>query len=150
MMIFLAGCAALTGLRAKWSARDSLALAHKYMEHGDYEAAMQENLKVLAAPGMASPEDEALFNIGLIYAHAGYYKRDVDKSVDTFRRLLKLFPHSRFAGHARIMLGVLVKCEKTGSENERLGKEVEELKTTIRKSKQVDLELDVKKKELLK
>ena len=146
----LTGCAVVTGLKTKWNAQESLSQARKYMEKGDYEAALRENLKVLAAKGSVSPADEALFNIGLIYAHTGYPKKDFEKSLDHFRRLLKFFPHSPFAGPARIWIGVLQKHEKQSAENERLGKEVEDLKTTIRKSKQIDLEIDVKKKELLK
>lgn len=150
IVMSLAGCAVLTGLKTKWNARESLTSARKYMEQGDYEAALRENLKVAAVHGSVSPADEALFNIGLIYAHASYPKKDYEKSLDYFRRLIKIFPHSPFSHQARILTGVLLKCEKQNTENERLGKEVEELKTTIRKSKQVDLEIDVKKKELLK
>ena len=150
IVMSLAGCAALTGLQRKWNARESLAAAQKYMEQGDYEAALRETLKVASVHGGKAPADEALFNIGLIYAHAAYPRKDYEKSVDYFRRLIKIFPHSPFAGPARILIGVLLKCEKQNAENERLGKEVEDLKTTMRKSKQVDLEIDVKKKELLK
>ncbi|MGA2517335.1 MAG: hypothetical protein ABSG44_12400 [Thermodesulfobacteriota bacterium] len=104
---------------------------------------MKENQKVLSLYDNASPGDEALFNAGLIYAHPGYPKRDYQKSLDHFKRLVKVFPQSPFAGQAKIWIGIL-------QENERLKREIEELNKTINKSKQVDIEIDEKKKELSK
>ena len=89
------------------------------------------------------PGDEALFNIGLIYAHYGYPKRDYKKSLDLFKRLVKMFPQSPLAGQAKLWIGIL-------QENERLNREIEELNKTIKKSKQVDIEIEEKKKELSK
>jgi tetratricopeptide (TPR) repeat protein len=86
---------------------------------------------------------EALFNMGLIYAHYGYPKRDYKKSLDLFKRLVKMFPQSPLAGQAKLWIGIL-------QENERLNREIEELKKTIKKSKQVDIEIEEKKKELSK
>jgi hypothetical protein len=89
------------------------------------------------------PGDEALFNMGLIFAHYGYPKRDYKKSLDLFKRLVKVFPQSPLVGQAKIWIGLL-------QENERLNIEVEELNKTIKKSKQIDIEIDEKKKELSK
>lgn len=150
IVISLAGCVMLTELKTKWSARESLVSAQKFLDHGDYEGALKENHKVLAAHGNIPPGDEALFNLGLIYAHYGYSKRDYEKSLDYFKRLVKVFPRSPLAGQAKLWIGILQKQEKLSTENERLNKENEELKITIKKSKQVDLDIDVKKKELSK
>ena len=56
---------------------------------------------------------------------------------------MKVFPQSPLVGQAKIWIGLL-------QENERLNIEIEELKKTIKKSKQVDIEIDEKKKELSK
>jgi hypothetical protein len=56
---------------------------------------------------------------------------------------VKVFPQSPFARQAKIWIGIL-------QENERLKREIEELNKTINKSKQVDIEIDEKKKELSK
>ena len=150
IILSLIGCVMLTELKTKWSARESFVAAQKFLDQGDYEGALKENQKVLAAHGHVPPGDESLFNLGLIYAHFGYSKRDYEKSLDYFKRLVKVFPRSPLAGQAKIWIGVLQKYEKLSTENERLNKEVEELRITIKKSKQVDLEIDVKKKELSK
>lgn len=144
-MIFtsLAGCAALKEMEAKREAREYLITAQKLFNQGDYEGSLKENQKVLSVYDNVPPGDEALFNAGIIYAHYGYPKRDYQRSLDHFKRLVKVFPQSPFARQAKIWIGIL-------QENERLKREIEELNKTINKSKQVDIEIDEKKKELSK
>jgi tetratricopeptide (TPR) repeat protein len=144
-MIFvsLAGCAILKEMEAKRETREYLTLAQKFLDQGDYEGSLKENQKVLSLYKNVPPGDEALFNMGLIFAHYGYPKRDYKKSLDLFKRLVKVFPQSPLVGQAKIWIGLL-------QENERLNIEVEELNKTIKKSKQIDIEIDEKKKELSK
>jgi tetratricopeptide (TPR) repeat protein len=144
-MIFmsLVGCAILQGLEEKRKGPHNLIEAQKLLDQGDYEGSLQENQKVLSLYSNAPPGDEALFNTGLIYAHYGYAKRDYKKSLNIFKRLVKVFPQSPWAGQAKIWIEIL-------QENERLNRDVEELNKTIKKSKQVDIELDEKKRELSK
>ena len=144
-MIFmsLAGCAILKEWEGKRKASHTLVEAQKLLDQGDYEGSLKENQKVLTLYSDVPPGDEALFNTGLIYAHYGYAKRDYKKSLDLFKRLVKVFPQSPWAGQAKIWIEIL-------QENERLNRDVEELNKTIKKSKQIDIELDQKKKELSK
>lgn len=143
IFVLLAGCAILKEMEAKRETREYLIKAQKLLNQGDYEGSLKENQKVLSLYGNVPPGDEALFNLGLIYTHYGYPKRDYQKSLDYFKRLLKVFPQSPLVGHSKIWIGIL-------QENERLNMEIEELKKTIKKSKQVDIEIDEKKKELSK
>jgi outer membrane protein assembly factor BamD (BamD/ComL family) len=186
-MIFLslAGCAALKEMKAKREVREYLITAQKLLAQGDYEGALKENQKVLLLNDSIPPGDEALFNAGLIYAHDGYPKRDYQKSLGQFKRLVKVFPQSPFAQQAKIWIGILQENErgnreteelnksirrsqqeneklmreteelnksirKSQQENERLKRDIEELNKAITKSKQVDIEIDEKKKEILK
>jgi hypothetical protein len=73
------------------------------------------------------PGDEAIFNMGLIYAHYGNPKKDNEKSIFFFRKLLNEHPKSPLVEQAKIWIGVL---------------------NVIEKSKQVDLEIEEMKKEL--
>lgn len=144
-MIFvsLAGCAIVKEMEAKREARGYLTMAQKLLDQGDYEGSLEENQKVLSLYSNVPPGDEALFNIGMIYAHYGYPKGDYKKSLDYFKRLSEVFPQSSWVGQAKLWIGIL-------QENERLNREIEKLNETIKKSKQVDIELDEKKKELSK
>jgi len=162
--ISLAGCATLKEMEAKRETREYLITAQKLLDQGDYEGSLKENQKVLSLYDNVPPGDEALFNTGLIYAHYGYPKRDYQKSLDHFKRLLKVFPRSPFAGQAKVWIGILQENErlnretedsnksikKSQQENERLKREIEELNKTIKESKQVDIEIDEKKKEISK
>lgn len=143
IFISLAGCATLKEMEAKRETRAYFITAQKLLDQGDYEGALRENEKVLSLYDNIPPGDEALFNLGLIYAHYGYPKRDYKKSLDLFKRLVKMFPQSPLAGQAKLWIGIL-------QENERLNREIEELNKTIKKSKQVDIEIEEKKKELSK
>lgn len=140
IFISLSGCATLKETEAKRKARESLMMAQKFLDQGDYEGALRENQRVLSLYDNVPPGDEALFNTGLLYAHPGYPKRDYKKSLELFRRLVKMFPQSPLAGQAKVWIGIL-------QENERLSRDIEGLNKTIRKSKQVDIDIDEKKKE---
>jgi len=139
----LAGCATLKEMEVKREARKSLVMAQKLLDQGDYEGSLRENQKVLSLYESTPPGDEALFNAGLIYAHDGYPKRNYQKSLDHFKRLVKVFPESPFTQQVKIWIRVL-------QENQRLNREIEELNETIKKSKRVDIEVDEKKKEFSK
>ncbi len=143
IFVLLAGCAILKEMETKRETRKYLAMAQELLDQGDYEGSLKENQKVFSLSGNVSPGDEALFNMGLIYAHYGYPKRDYRRSLDLFKRLVKVFPQSPWAGQARIWIGIL-------QDHERLNREIEGLNKTIEKSKQVDIELEEKKKELSK
>ncbi|MDP3017272.1 MAG: hypothetical protein Q8N70_09425, partial [Deltaproteobacteria bacterium] len=118
IFISLAGCATLKEMEAKRETPEYFTTAQKLLEQGDYEGSLRENEKVLSLYDNIPPGDEALFNIGLIYAHYGYPKRDYKKSLDLFKRLVKTFPQSPLAGQAKLWMGIL-------QENERLNREIE-------------------------
>ena len=143
MVLALSGCAAFREMGTKRDADDHLAAAKKLFDQGDYEGALKEDGKVLTLSPDAPPGDQALFHEGLIYAHYGNRKRDNRKAMECFRKLTKTFPRSPLAIEARTWIGVL-------QENERLKKEAHDLAGALRKSKQVDIEVDEKMKGLTK
>ena len=106
------------------------------LARGDYEGALAENQRVLALSNRQPPGDEALFNIGLIYAHSGNPKKDFRKALDSFRKMMTDYPKSPLFEQARIWAGVL-------QENERLSQVIE-------KSRQVDMEIEERKRGTIK
>ena len=118
-------------------AREVLLRAQGLLAQGDYDRALRENERLLA---IRSLEDEALFNIGIIYDHSGNPKRDSLKSLAFFKRLIKDYPQSPWSDRARIWLAIL-------QENEKLNQDIENLKQVIEESKQVDIEIEEKKRE---
>jgi len=135
----LVNCAALKEMETKREACEYLATAQKLLAQGDYEGSLRENRKALSLSHNVPPGDKALFNMGLIHAHYGYHKRNYQESLDHFKRLVDGFPQSPLAAWAKIGMGLL-------QENERLHREIEDLNKIIKKSKQVDIEIDEKKR----
>ncbi|HUJ18954.1 MAG TPA: tetratricopeptide repeat protein [Nitrospirota bacterium] len=99
------------------------------IDGGEFERAVRKSEDILAASPSGPHADEALYALGLVYAHAGNPKKDYRKSRDYFARLVKQFPHSSLTGEARIWTGVLDMFEKT---------------------KEVDIEIEGKKKSIVK
>lgn len=106
-----------------------LTLAKKLIEQGNYEASLEENKNVLSLSNDRPPGDEALFNMGLIYAHYKNPQKDYKKTIFYFEKLLKEYPKSPLSEQAKIWIGVL---------------------QVIEKSKQVDIKIEEMKKELSK
>jgi outer membrane protein assembly factor BamD (BamD/ComL family) len=108
--------------------REHLTRSQRLLALGNYEGAVGENQKILSLPDPRSSKDEALFNLGLIYAHFGNPQRDLEKSLDFFKRLIKNYPKSPLVEQAKILVGTL-------EENAALNK-------VIQKLKQVDIEIE--------
>jgi tetratricopeptide (TPR) repeat protein len=104
---------------------------------GDYEAAIKENEKVLYLSADNPPSDDALFNLGIIYAHYGNPQSNYGKSIYFFKKLLKDYPKSSLLGEATIWAKLL-------EENQRFNKELEKLTQIIEKSKSENQRLNNK------
>jgi tetratricopeptide (TPR) repeat protein len=109
------------------STYDRLLRSQRLVAKGDFEAALEENRKVLSSYSNRPPGDEALFNMGLIYAHYGNPQKDYEKAIFFFRKLLNEQPKSPLGEQAKIWIGIL---------------------NVIEKSKHVDIEIEKMKKEL--
>jgi tetratricopeptide (TPR) repeat protein len=116
--------------------RESLLRSQRALAQGDFEASLSEMEKALSLSPSSPLEDETLYTLGLMYAHYANPKRDYQRSLEFFRRLLKDHPKSPWAEQAKIWIAVI-------EENEKLNQVIE-------KSKQVDLEIEQKKREKVK
>ena len=112
--------------------REHLIRSQKLVAQRNFEGAVVQNQKILSLPDPRSPKDEALFNLGLIYAHFENTQRDLEKSIDFFKRLVKNYPKSSFAEQAKIWVGIL--------------EEYKELSDLIQRLKQVDIDIEEMKR----
>jgi outer membrane protein assembly factor BamD (BamD/ComL family) len=99
----------------------------KVVENLDFEEAARKNNRVLDKAGKKKPADVALYNLGLIYAHDINPAKDYEKSQNYFQQLVKQFPDSELTEEALIWLGLF---------------------ETIEKMQQIDIEIDLQKKQL--
>ncbi len=121
--------------RAKedFEVREHLLRGQKLFIQGDYEGSLKEYKEVLSLSANRTPGDEALFKMGLIYAHPQNRKRNLEMSLNVFQRLIKDYPESPWTEQAKIWREVF--------------QENETLKQVIEKSKQIDIEIEQKKRE---
>ena len=99
----------------------------KVVNNQNFEEAVEKYLHLLDDLGQKKPADEALYNLGLIYAHGNNPAKDYGKSQNYFDLLTKQFPDSELAEEAKIWL---------------------DLFGTIEKIQQIDIEIDHQRKQL--
>ncbi len=123
--LLLAGCASVE--RDRFTA--DLQNAAQLYARGDFEASLVANHNIVVLSEGRPPADQSLFNMGLIYADNRYAKKDYRKSMSYFQRVVKEYPDSPLATQAKTWIGVL---------------------GVIEKSKEVDIEVERKKKRLMR
>ena len=104
-----------------------LQFGRRFLAQGDFAGALRENREVLARFPKQSPGDAALFNMGLIHVHYANPKKDIGQALHFFGRIEKQFPESPYREEAGIWIGILETMEKT---------------------RQIDIEIEEKKREL--
>jgi tetratricopeptide (TPR) repeat protein len=161
LLIFVSGCSVLQESNRLREMREVLTTGRNLLAHGDYDGSLNafENVVVMAQD--KPPADAATYNIGLVYAHPQYSRRDLQKAIGSFNRLITRFPESPWAEQAKIWVGVLNETEesKQAVENskeviEKSREEVEKNRQAVEKSKQEieksRLELEKSKQEMEK
>jgi tetratricopeptide (TPR) repeat protein len=113
----------------RWLMADLLSRNQKLWAQNDFDRALEENQAVLAKYGHKPPADEALYALGFIYAQANNPKKDYNKAIFYFKRLLREIPQSLRAEEARAWVQIMELWER---------------------SKQIDLEIEKKRKQLRK
>lgn len=103
--------------------------AEPLMARHDFEGALRECQEAVALSSRTAPADEALFIMALIHVHYGNPKKDYRKSQALFTRVIREFPESPRVEEAKIWVGVL---------------------EAIEKAKQVDADIEERKKGLVK
>lgn len=98
--------------RERRQAQQHLQSAHHFLAKGDYEDSLRESQKVLNLVKDQPPADEAVFNMGLVFAHPRNPKKDNKRAIGFFNRVVKQHPGSPFVEQAKIWAGVLDDLEK--------------------------------------
>ena len=108
-------------------ASESTTLPHPLVENRNFEEAARKNELILKEAGSSPPADEALYNLGLIYANNDNPAKDYGKAQKYFSLLTREFPNSPLAEEAQIWLGLFKVFEKM---------------------RQIDLDIEQQKKQL--
>ncbi len=133
--------------------------ARQFMARGDYPSALEINQRVL----MQFPDrlaDQALFQLGLIYAHPANPDRNVQNAVETFQRIIDQYPASQLRPEAELWLVVLGNLRAQEDQiralmqrNAPLEKTVKiqkqkinQLRDQLEKFKRIDIKMEEKKR----
>jgi hypothetical protein len=161
------GCATLRETLGSPSEKkpDEFARPKALLAEGNYEAAFKENERLLAE-GKAAP-DVALFNMGLISASLNP-RKDYARALTSFKTLVNQYPGSTFAEQAKVWIQVLQERQKLAEEKhklieekqklvedkraatrerEALSQEREKLKYTVEKSRQLDMQIEKRRRQ---
>jgi outer membrane protein assembly factor BamD (BamD/ComL family) len=106
---------------------NQLILSKDAIESSNFKKALAANKKILSLSDNSQRKDKALYNIALIYAHYNNPDRSYKKTLQYFSRLIKEHPDSPYREEANVWSSVL---------------------KIIEQSKQVDIEIEQKKKEM--
>ncbi|HUT83648.1 MAG TPA: hypothetical protein VMX95_03280 [Thermodesulfobacteriota bacterium] len=83
----------------------------------------------------------------MIYAYAGNPKKNYGKSLSSFKKITEDYQQSPLFEQAKILITILQENEKLDQTLGKLNQEIEILNQMIEKSKQVDIEIEEKKRE---
>ena len=161
-LVALFSCAGCTAMQdgLKGPEPDPMARAKGLFNEGNYEAALKENQKLLAERTTAP--DMALFNMGLIYAYSSNPKKDYPSALGYFKTLVTQYPQSPMFEQSKVWVQVLEEHQKIiderqklveekralTRERETLAQERERLKQAVEKSRQLDIEIDKRRRQI--
>lgn len=157
-LALFSGCSSITGgsdMPIPGAEKRPFEHSQALVSQGQFEAAYNENEKILQ-DGRGAP-DVALFNMGMISAYSANPKKNYARALSSFRTLVKNYPQSQMVEPAKTWIQVLEEYQKLTEEKrllirdrEALTQEKERLKYTIERSRQVDVEIEKRRREALR
>lgn len=135
LLIIVSGCGLFQESNRRRELREALTQGQQLLARGDYEASLKAFQSVIVIAKDQPPADSANFHIGVVLAHPQNPRKDRQKAIVSFERLLTQYPESSFAEPAKAWIGVLNEIGATKQEIERTKVEVEKSKQESEKSR---------------
>jgi len=155
-LLFLCSCAAIPGgerVMQHFTESRNLARANELLQSGDRNGAVRELTAVADAKGIAGITDEALFRLALLNIHPVTDPGSNLHAINLLKRLKKEYPASRWTFQSGQLIELLSGVEdlrrqikSLKSQNQSLGSELNELNRNIEQLKQLDQELEKKRR----
>lgn len=147
---FVFGCSNIATLLQERELKVDMGYAEKLLLDGKYEAALSEYERIEKRHQNSPFSDKIFFNLVLLYTQPGNTKRDLNKGVSAFDRLLKMHPKSNYVEYARPLLYYSKESIELKQEVEKLKGENERLRYEIEKFKDIQIQLEKREKEMKK
>ena len=157
--VWISGCTPMSGgpdttVPESKKPNAPFAQSNALFSRGQYEAAYNENQKILQE-GRGAP-DVALFNMGMISAHSANPKKNYPRALSSFRTLIVEYPQSPMIEPAKTWIQVIEEYQKLTDEKrvlmkerEALVQEKDKLRYTVEKSRQVDVDIEKRRRDAL-
>ena len=151
--LMLAGC-------ASWPSADKVHVAfppRQVMVDGNYARFLADNRQRLEQCGSGTGCEVALFNLGFVYAYPPSPYYDPSKALQYFDDLIKKYPQTPWAFEGRAWRALLTANLASEDKRRRLQADLRSKDATIRtlrtqlgRSREIDVEIDKKERELLR
>jgi tetratricopeptide (TPR) repeat protein len=146
ILLLSTGCGTVL-IPQKRQGNKHLYLAEELISKGDYDGALKEYEAAYLFTG-DSPGDSALFHMGLTWAHPDNPKRDYQKALEYFERLVRDFPQSALTQDARVLAGTINELMLSESRNIAFEETLDALKNDLASLKETDIRVEEKNKGL--
>lgn len=127
------------------------------MEDGNYARFLKENRQLLERCQGGMGCEVALFNLGFVHAYPPSPYHDPGKALQYFNDLIKKYPQTPLAFEGRAWRALLIANLASEEKRRRLQADVRSKDATIRtlrtqlgRSREIDIEIDKKERELLR
>jgi len=127
------------------------------MERGDYRTFHTDNLQALEQCNGAAGCAPALFNLGFVHAYPPSPYHDPSKALRYFDQLTKKYPQTSWAYQGRAWIALLTKTLTLEDTRRRLQADIrtrdvtiQNLRGRLERSREIDVEIDKKERELLR
>jgi hypothetical protein len=127
------------------------------MEDGNYIRFLAENRQRLEHCGDGAGCEMALFNLGFVHAYPPSPYHDPGKALRYFDELIKKYPQTPWAFQGRAWRALLTTTLTSEEKRRRLQADLRSKDSTIRtlrtqlgRSREIDIEIDKKERELLR
>ena len=153
MVLMLAGCAP----RPSFDTSRGAFPPQQVMEDGNYARFLAENRQLLEHCGGGAGCEAALFNLGFVHAYPPSPYHDPNKALQYFDDLIKKYPQTPWAFEGRAWRALLTANLASEEKRRRLQADLRSKDATIRtlrtqlgRSREIDIEIDKKERELLR
>ena len=111
IFLSLSSRAANKDARVRREAQEYLLSGQRLLAQRNDHGAIDEYQKVLSLPKNFW-KTKSFFNLGVIYVHLRNPQKDLEKSLDFFKNLIKNYPKSPFVEQAKMWVGILEENEE--------------------------------------
>jgi hypothetical protein len=152
--LVLAGCAS-SPVSLLWS--QTSCPPQKVIESGDYQSFLADNQRTLTRCGEGAGCDVTLYNLGFVYAYPPSPFHDPQKARQYLNELHSRYPQSPWTTQGQVLLAFINERGSSEGAQRRLRAElrtrdaiIRKLREQLNRSREIDIEMEKKERELLR